>query len=138
MTPVKDETIREGNCLEIINLSEKSPAKNCALVDVRACNKPAAKVRIHTFLDKINPCCWGLIGHFAINKKYVSFPRVSLGKFRTEKPPGTWSYLYIWIELILCALVKSRGIICKKPWIVKTNIFEVTKNKTCNYFQPNT
>lgn len=45
MTPIKDDTIREGNCLEIINISEKSPAKNCALVDVRACNKPAAKVR---------------------------------------------------------------------------------------------
>lgn len=45
MPPVKDETIRESNCLEIINLSEKSPAKNSALVDVRACNKPAAKVR---------------------------------------------------------------------------------------------
>ncbi|KOB67373.1 Coronin [Operophtera brumata] len=44
MTPVKDETIREGNCLEIINVSEKSPAKNCTSVDVRACNKPAAKI----------------------------------------------------------------------------------------------
>lgn len=45
MPPVKDETIREANCLDIINISEKSPAKNSALVDVRACNKPAAKVR---------------------------------------------------------------------------------------------
>lgn len=43
MPPVKDETIREINCLDI-NIVEKSPAKNSALVDVRACNKPAAKV----------------------------------------------------------------------------------------------
>lgn len=45
MPPVKDESIRETNCLEIINIIEKSPAKS-TLVDVRACNKPASKVRI--------------------------------------------------------------------------------------------
>lgn len=45
MPPVKDESIREGNCLDIINIAEKSPAKSGALVDVRACNKPSAKVR---------------------------------------------------------------------------------------------
>lgn len=45
MPPVKDESIRETNCIEIINIVEKSPAKS-TLVDVRACNKPAAKVRI--------------------------------------------------------------------------------------------
>ena len=44
MPPVKDESIRETNCLEIINIVEKSPGKS-TLVDVRACNKPAAKVR---------------------------------------------------------------------------------------------
>lgn len=44
MPPVKDESIRETNCLEIINLAEKSPGKNSALVDIRACNKPANKV----------------------------------------------------------------------------------------------
>lgn len=44
MPPVKDDSIREENCLEIINIAEKSPAKSGALVDVRACNKPAAKV----------------------------------------------------------------------------------------------
>ncbi|XP_026497028.2 coronin-2B-like isoform X1 [Vanessa tameamea] len=43
MPPVKDDLIREINCIDI-NLSEKSPAKGTALVDVRACNKPAAKV----------------------------------------------------------------------------------------------
>lgn len=43
MPPVKDESIRETNCLEIINIVEKSPGKS-TLVDVRACNKPAAKV----------------------------------------------------------------------------------------------
>lgn len=45
MPPVKDDTIREDNCLDILNISEKSPGKNSVLVDVRACNKPAAKVR---------------------------------------------------------------------------------------------
>lgn len=45
MPPVKDETIREINCLDI-NIVEKSPAKNSALVDVRACNKPATKVSL--------------------------------------------------------------------------------------------
>lgn len=45
MPPVKDDSIAETNCLEIINIVEKSPAKS-TLVDVRACNKPAAKVRI--------------------------------------------------------------------------------------------
>lgn len=42
MPPVKDDLIREITCLDII--SEKSPSKGTALVDVRACNKPAAKV----------------------------------------------------------------------------------------------
>lgn len=45
MPPVKDESIRETNCLEIINIVEKSPGKS-TLVDVRACNKPAAKVKL--------------------------------------------------------------------------------------------
>lgn len=40
MPPVKDESIGETNCIEII--LEKSPAKS-TLVDVRACNKPATK-----------------------------------------------------------------------------------------------
>lgn len=49
MPPAKDESLKEANCLDIINISEKSPAKNSALVDVRACNKPASKVRIYIF-----------------------------------------------------------------------------------------
>lgn len=44
MPPVKDDLIREINCLDV-SLIEKSPAKGTALVDVRACNKPVAKVR---------------------------------------------------------------------------------------------
>ncbi|XP_026321904.1 coronin-2B-like isoform X1 [Hyposmocoma kahamanoa] len=44
MPPAKDEMKNEANCLEVLNIGEKSPAKNSALVDVRACNKPAAKV----------------------------------------------------------------------------------------------
>lgn len=47
MPPAKDEMKNEANCLEVLNIGEKSPAKNCALVDVRACNKPAAKVRFN-------------------------------------------------------------------------------------------
>lgn len=52
MPPVKDESIREANCLEIINITEKSPGKSSALVDVRACNKPSAKVRTHFHIFK--------------------------------------------------------------------------------------
>ncbi|CAH1647049.1 unnamed protein product [Spodoptera littoralis] len=48
MPPVKDESIRETNCLEIINIVEKSPGKS-TLVDVRACNKPAAKLTLDVF-----------------------------------------------------------------------------------------
>lgn len=49
MPPAKDEMKNEANCLEVLNIGEKSPAKNSALVDVRACNKPAAKVRFNLF-----------------------------------------------------------------------------------------
>ncbi|KAF9414493.1 hypothetical protein HW555_007630 [Spodoptera exigua] len=45
---LKDESIRETNCLEIINIVEKSPGKS-TLVDVRACNKPAAKLTLDVF-----------------------------------------------------------------------------------------
>ena len=51
MPPVKDDLIREINCLDV-NLTEKSPAKGTALVDVRACNKPVAKVRWNYYF-----CC---------------------------------------------------------------------------------
>lgn len=57
MPPVKDEMLEETNCLEIINITEKSPTKNSALVDVRACNKPVAKVKI----SKINNCSFSYI-----------------------------------------------------------------------------
>lgn len=53
MPPAKDESLKEAHCLDIINICEKSPAKNSALVDVRACNKPAAKVRINVYYLKI-------------------------------------------------------------------------------------
>lgn len=43
MPPVKDDLI--FNCVEV-NIPEKSPGKGTALVDVRACNKPAAKVSL--------------------------------------------------------------------------------------------
>lgn len=52
MPPVKDETITEINCLDI-SITEKSPAKNSALVDVRACNKPASKVSYQLIIIKI-------------------------------------------------------------------------------------
>ncbi|GBP19644.1 Coronin-2B [Eumeta japonica] len=54
MPPVKDESFRESSYLEIINITEKSPAKNSALVDVRACNKPTTKLQETSDLNKDN------------------------------------------------------------------------------------